>query len=65
MCSEIVFLLCTNYYNLKESTPLRTSVRSHTTGGSPGDVSEVPVIYVKRQKGYRMSYDVGEGTEWL
>ena len=34
-------------------------------GGSPGDVSEEPVTYKKRKKGYRMSCDVGEATEGL
>ena len=34
-------------------------------GGSPGDVSEDPVTYEKRKKSWRMSYDVGEATEWL
>ena len=34
-------------------------------GGSPGDVSEVPVTLMKRQKGWRMSCDVGEATEGL
>ena len=27
-------------------------------GGSPGDVSENPVMWEKRKKGWRMSYDV-------
>ena len=31
-------------------------------GGSPGDVSEKPVTYKKRKKGWRMSCDVGEAT---
>ena len=31
-------------------------------GGSPGDVSEVPVTQMKQRKGYRMSCDVGEAT---
>ena len=33
--------------------------------GSPGDVSEEPVTYEKRKKGWRMSCDVGEATEGL
>ena len=32
-------------------------------GGSPGDVSEEPVTYVKRKKGWKMSCDVWEATE--
>ena len=38
---------------------------AHIMGGSPGDVSENPVMYEKRKKGWRMSCDVGEATEWL
>ena len=34
-------------------------------GGSPGDVGEVPVTYVKQRKGYKMSCDVGEANEVL
>ena len=34
-------------------------------GGSPGDVSEEPVTWKKRKKGWRMSYGVGEATEGL
>ena len=34
-------------------------------GGSPGDVSEEPVMQEKRKKGWRMSCDVGEATEVL
>ena len=34
-------------------------------GGSPGDVSEVPVTQQKRKKGLRMSCDIGEATERL
>ena len=33
--------------------------------GSPGVVSEKPVTYEKRKKGWRMSCDVGEATEGL
>ena len=33
--------------------------------GSPGDVSEEPVTYEKRKKGWRMSCDVDETTESL
>ena len=33
--------------------------------GSPGDLSEEPVTYEKRKKGWRMSCDVGEATEML
>ena len=36
-----------------------------TMGGSPGDVSEEPVTYEKRKKGWRMSCDIGEATEGL
>ena len=32
-------------------------------GGSPGDVSEEPVMQEKQKKGWRMSFDVGEATE--
>ena len=32
-------------------------------GGSPGDVSEDPVMQEKQKKGWRMSCDVGEATE--
>ena len=38
---------------------------NHNMGGSPGDVSEEPVTYEKRKKGWRMSCDVGEATESL
>ena len=34
-------------------------------GGSPGDVSENPVTYERRKKGWRMNCDVGEATESL
>ena len=34
-------------------------------GGSPGDVSENPVTYEKRKKGWGMSCHVGEATEGL
>ena len=34
-------------------------------GGWPGDVSEEPVTYEKRKKGWRMSCEVGEATEGL
>ena len=34
-------------------------------GGSPGDVSEVPMTYVKQRKGCRMSCDVDEAAEGL
>ena len=34
-------------------------------GGSPGGVSEEPVTYEKRKKGWRMNCDVGEATEGL
>ena len=34
-------------------------------GGSPGDVSENPVMWERQKKGWRMSCDVGEGTEGL
>ena len=34
-------------------------------GGSPGDVSEEPVMYEKRKKGWRMSCGVREATEGL
>ena len=34
-------------------------------GGSPGDVSEEPVMQEKRKKGWRMSCGVGEVTEGL
>ena len=37
-----------------------------TIVGSPGDVGELPVTWVKQcRKDWRMSYDVGEATEWL
>ena len=34
-------------------------------GGSPGDVSEEPVTYEKREKGWTMNCDVGEATKVL
>ena len=34
-------------------------------GGSPGDVSEEPVTYEKRKKGWGMSCNVGKATERL
>ena len=36
-----------------------------TMGGSPGDLSENPVTWDKRKKGWSMSCDVGEATEEL
>ena len=38
---------------------------SVSMGGSPGDVDEVPVTWVKQRKCCRMSCDVGEATEGL
>ena len=34
-------------------------------GGSPGDVSENPVMLERRKKSWRMSSDVDEATEGL
>ena len=34
-------------------------------GSSPGDISEEPVMYDKRKKGWRLSCDVGKATERL
>ena len=34
-------------------------------GGSSGDVGEVPMMYVKQQKGCRMRCDVGKAAEGL
>ena len=34
-------------------------------GSSPGDLSEEPVTYEKRKKGYRISCDVGKATKGL
>ena len=34
-------------------------------GYTPGDVSENPVTYEERKKGWRMRCDVGEATEGL
>ena len=34
-------------------------------GGSPGDVGEVPVMWLKLRKGCWMNCDVGEATEGL
>ena len=34
-------------------------------GGSPGDVSEDPVMQEKRKKGWRETFDIGEATEGL
>ena len=34
-------------------------------GGSPGEVREVPVTWVKQRKGCRMTCDVGEAAEGL
>ena len=34
-------------------------------GGSPGDVSEVPVTQEKQKKGWRISCDVDEAIEGL
>ena len=34
-------------------------------GGSPGDVGEVPMMYVKQRKGCRMTCDVGKVAEGL
>ena len=33
--------------------------------GSPGDVSEEPLTYGKRKKGWRMSCDIGGATEGM
>ena len=43
----------------------RISSVFYIMGGSPGDVSEEPVTYEKRKKGWRMSCDVDEATEGL
>ena len=40
----------------------RISYVFYTMGGSPGDVSEEPVTYEKRKKGWKMSCYVGEAT---
>ena len=40
-------------------------MRHCSIGGSPGDVCEVPVKYVKQRKGCRMICDVGEATKGL
>ena len=32
-------------------------------GGSPGDIGEVPMTYVKQQEGCKMSCDVGKAAE--
>ena len=45
--------------------PLIISSVFYIMGGSPGDISEEPVTYEKRKKGWRMSCDVGEATEGL
>ena len=37
----------------------------HSMGGSPRDVSEEPVTWEKRKKGWRMSCDIGEAVEGL
>ena len=46
-----------------------THQKNHKTvtimGGMPGDVSEESVTQKKRNKGWRMSCDVGEATEGL
>ena len=34
-------------------------------GGSPGEVSENPVTWERRKKGWRMNCDVGEAREGL
>ena len=34
-------------------------------GGSPGDVGEVPITYVKQRNGCRTSCGVGEAAEGL
>ena len=34
-------------------------------GSSPGEVSENPVMWERRKKGWRMSCDEGEATEGL
>ena len=34
-------------------------------GGSPGDVGEVPMTWVKQRKGCRMSCDVGKAADGL
>ena len=34
-------------------------------GGSPVDVGEVPMTYVKQRKGCRMTCDVGKAAEGL
>ena len=42
-----------------------SSTANSRMGGSPGDVSENPVMYEKRKKGWRMSGDVGQAMEGL
>ena len=41
----------------------RFRYRIKVMGALPGDVSEDPVTEEKRNKGWRMSCDVGEATE--
>ena len=57
-CYELDIFTSSCTRNLVSSTVL-------TMGGSPGDVSEEPVTYEKRKKGWRMNCDVGEATEGL
>ena len=37
----------------------------YVMGGSPGELTEAPVTWEKRKKGWGMSCDVGEVTERL
>ena len=41
------------------------NIEGSTMGSTPGDVSEEPVTWEKRNKGLKMSCDVGEATEGL
>ena len=64
--TETIFFMCTSSersvnYATKMAHMLLTSIM----GGSPGDISENPVTWEKRKKGWRMSRDVGEATEGL
>ena len=63
-CGKIREHFITRIYNIQLTNSHQTP-RLTGMGGSPSDVSEEPVMWEKRKKGWRMSCDIGEATEGL
>ena len=56
-----VFRILSQFYDFS-TVYFREHTTFQSTGGSPGNVGEVPVTYVKQRKGCRMSCDVGKAN---